>query len=94
MSDEGSIPTLTDLIESGDQIKMSDLGLDDELEVESVDPDQQDIRIDASASDLVVDDPFLGNPALEHAIHDIIEKHMELAWQEIRRAIEQELKKP
>ena len=94
MSDEGSIPTLTDLIESGDQIKMSDLGLDDELETESLDPEQQDIHIDASDSDLVVDNPFLGNPALEHAIHGIIEKHMELAWQEIRRAIEQELKKP
>ena len=93
MSDENSIPTLTDLIETEDQITMSDLGLDDELETGSSDPDQEDIHLETSESELTEDDPLLDNPVLEHAIHSIIEKHMELAWQEIKLAIQQELNK-
>ena len=38
-------------------------------------------------------DPFSGNPALEQTVRRILDKHMELAWQEIKLAIQLELKK-
>ncbi|MGD2173125.1 MAG: hypothetical protein PVI79_17495 [Gammaproteobacteria bacterium] len=83
MSDDDDIPTLTDLIEEADgsdHIAISDLGLDDE-----------DIEISASAP--IVTDPFLDNPALEQAVRRILDEHMELAWQEIKLAIQKELDK-
>ena len=85
MSDEDDIPTLTDLIEeadSSDRIAISDLGLDDE-----------DTEIEISDSDLIVADPFRDNPALEQTVRRILDEHMELAWQEIKLAIQQELDK-
>ncbi len=94
MSDEGNIPTLTDLIESGDRIDISELGLDDELSVRSEDAEVEatEIEIDLTEPSLE-NDPFRDNPALEHAIHSIIEKHMEQAWREIKRAIQRDLNK-
>ena len=92
MSDEGDIPTLTDLIESGDRIDIADLGLDDELGVRD-DPQVDDTVFDVSESDLDAADLFKDNPALEHSIRLILEEHMEMAWQEIRRLLQQELKK-
>ncbi len=82
MSDQSDIPLLTDLIEKGVEIKMSDLGLDD------------DQVIDVTAPGLGAIDPFRDNPALEYAIRNILDEHMELAWQEIRLAIQQHLDKP
>lgn len=84
MKEEADIPTLTDLIDEADgsdHIAISDLGLEDE-----------DIEI--SSSDLIVADPFLDNPALEQTVRRILDEHMELAWQEIRLAIQKELDKP
>jgi hypothetical protein len=81
---EDEIPTLTDLIEeaeSSDHITISDLGLDDE-----------DLEI--SAAGLISADPFLDNPALEQTVRRILDEHMELAWQEIKLAIQKELDKP
>jgi len=36
-------------------------------------------------------DPLADNPALEQAVRRILDEHMELAWQEIRFAIQQHL---
>ena len=83
MNEEDDIPTLTDLIEEADgsdHIAISDLGLDDE-----------DLEI--SDSSLIVTDPFRNNPALEQTVRRILDEHMELAWQEIKLAIREELDK-
>lgn len=85
MSDQGNIPTLTDVIEHGIEIKMSDLGLDDEIE---------NTEIDIGEPDLIIGDPFADNPALEQTIRRILDEHMELALQEIKLAIQRELNKP
>jgi len=93
MSDDENIPTLTDLIESEQHITLSDLGLDDDPVVSASNPDDADIEIDATEVELVVD-PFADNPELEHSVRQILDKHLELAWQEIRLAIRRELNKP
>jgi hypothetical protein len=82
VSDQSEIPVLTDLIEKGVEIKMSDLGLDD------------DLVIDVTAPGFGAIDPFRDNPALESAIKIILNKHMELAWKEISLVIQRELNKP
>ena len=89
MSDQSKIPVLTDLIESGMEITMSDLGLDDSVDIE-IDATEIDMGIPV----LEAADPFKNNPALEQAIRRILDEHMELAWQEIRLAIQQHLDKP
>jgi hypothetical protein len=73
MTDNTNIPVLTDLIEKGVEIELSELGLD------------QDPPTGKDAVDIVLDD----NPALEQEIRRILDEHMELAWQEIRVAIQQ-----
>lgn len=95
MSEQGKIPVLTDLIERGVEIKMSDLGLDDELpeppEAMPAAP-AVDVEIEIGDVEMVVD-PFAANPALEATVRRILDEHMELAWQEIKLAIQQELMK-
>jgi hypothetical protein len=93
VSDQSNIPTLTDLIEDGAEIKISDLGLDDELGVRADDPDIDDTIIDMTELDLDAADPLRDNPALEQAIRRILDEHMELALQEIKRAIQRDLNK-
>jgi ribosomal protein S21 len=44
--------------------------------------------------DLDAADPLRDNPALEQAIRRILDEHMELALQEIKRAIQRNLSKP
>ncbi len=73
MTDDTNIPVLTDLIEKGVEIELSELGLN------------QDPPIGKDAVDIVLDD----NPALEQEIRRILDEHMELAWQEIRVAIQE-----
>ena len=92
MSDESGIPVLTDVIEKGDEIRMSDLGLDDELQVPAEIPlgDDQDLEIEVP--DAV--DPLAAHPALEQTIRRILDEHLELAWQEIRLEIKKALQKP
>ncbi len=71
--DADNIPVLTDLIETGVEIELSELGLDD------------DPSIDLSrVSELVQ-----GSTELEQEIDRILDKHIERARQEIRLALKQ-----
>ena len=92
MSDEGNIPTLTDLIESGDRIDIADLGLDEELGVND-NPQIDDTVIDITGPELDGADALTGNLALEQAIRRILDEHMELALQEIKLLLRQESNK-
>ena len=98
MSTDDDIPTLTDLIEKGDadnEISIADLGLDEaETGLDSLGPqfDDGDLEIEAFPAE-DSSDPFVANPALEDTVRRILDEHMELAWQEIKLAIRQELKK-
>lgn len=49
---------------------------------------------DVSGPDPGAVDPFLNNPALEQTIRRILDEHLELAWQEIKLAIQRDLNKP
>lgn len=102
MNNRSNIPVLTDLIEKGIEIKMSDLGLDDELHIGLGDDD--DTEIEVTEPDLERDaveraihaeaDEFLAeHPALEQAIRRILDEHTEMALQEIKLAIQRELTK-
>lgn len=93
MSDQNNIPVLTDLIEKGSEITMSDLGLDDDTETRGEDAFFTNPVIDVTAPGFGTNDPFRDNPALEYAIQSILDEHMELAWQEIKLAIQRELNK-
>ena len=42
----------------------------------------------------MVIDPFQDNPGLEQTVRRILDEHMELAWQEIKLAIQRDLNKP
>ncbi len=83
MNDKSTIPVLTDLIEKGAEIELSDLGLGEEF-----DPGETS----AGALSEPRSDPAATagmTPALEQEIRRILDEHMELAWQEIRLAIQQ-----
>ena len=90
MKEEPEFPVLTDLIERGaDEIRMSDLGLEDEL---VIDDDATNMPPGDPLENLNEIDPFL-KAALEQSIRRILDEHMELAMQEIKLAIQQELDK-
>ncbi len=72
MPDDTEIPVLIDLIEKGIEIKLSELGL-------NLSPLQ-------NQTDLL--DKRSGNPALEQEVRRILDEHLELAWQEIKIAIQ------
>ena len=102
MSDHNDIPVLTDLIEKGVEITMSDLGLDDPPVDEYVAALSDDIEIELGDPALTLRDPpvnpasvqreyLADNPALEREVRRILDEHMELAWQEIRFAIQRHL---
>lgn len=63
---------MSDLIDKGVEIELSELGLDSE-------PSIGDGNLATSLGD---------NPALEQEVRRILDEHMELAWQEIRIAIQ------
>jgi len=115
MNDQDDIPVLNILIESGIEITLSDLGLDDAddppIRVDDVMEAKREFKAGEAApytsvpqatspfipaslaaispgADLLVD-----NPALEQEVRRIFDEHMELAWQEIRLAIELHLKR-
>ena len=94
MSDQSDIPVLTDVIEKGSEITMSDLGLDDDMEIKADDEYFDNTGTDLTRPDPGAIDPFRDNPALEYAIQSILEEHLELAWQEIKLAIQRDLNKP
>ena len=75
MQDDADIPVLTDLIEKGVSINLSELGLD---------PDP-----DLPGEEGVAETAVIDFPALEQEIRRILDEHMELAWQEIRIAIQE-----
>lgn len=79
MSDESNIPVLTDLIEKGTEIELSDLGLGQVFATSDAMSD--------STSDTAV--KISMTPALGQEIRRILDQHMELAWQEINLAIQQ-----
>lgn len=94
MSDDSDIPTLTDLIgkggdtdDDGEEIRLSDLGLDAD------DPIVRDVEIDIDDPDLDPVDPLAAAPELEQTVRRILDEHVERAWQEIRAAIRKELGK-
>ena len=90
MNNDDDIPTLTDLIEEGnddEEIRFSDLGLDAD------DPIVRDVEIELDDEDLESADPFADNSALEQTVRRILDDHMDRAWQEIRLAIRKELDK-
>lgn len=90
MKEEPEFPVLTDLIErGGEEIKMSDLGLDDELIIED---DATNLPPIDALGNLDEVDPFL-KAALEQSIRRILDEHMELAMQEIKLVIQRELDK-
>jgi hypothetical protein len=72
MQDDTEIPVLIDLIEKGIEIKLSELGLNHSPLLDQRDP--LDTQLD--------------NPALEQEIRRILDEHLELAWQEIKIAIQ------
>ncbi|MCZ6488490.1 MAG: hypothetical protein O6703_09980 [Gammaproteobacteria bacterium] len=72
MQDDTEIPVLIDLIEKGIEIKLSELGLNHGLLLDQ--PDPLDTQLD--------------NPALEQEIRRILDEHLELAWEEIKIAIQ------
>ena len=90
MKEDSEYPVLTDLIEKGDEIQLSDLGLEEEELVVEGEPGE-------SAETEAPDDPGDIDPAvtaaLEQSIRRILDEHMELAMQEIKLVIQQELKK-
>ena len=73
MQEDADIPVLTDLIEKGVEIELSELGLDS----------------DSAGDKDVVATEEVDFPALETEIRRILDEHMELAWQEIRIAIQE-----
>ena len=83
MSSDNDIPVLTDLIESGPEITLSDLGLENELAGEASEPVFDEMQTGDMAIDI--------DPALEQSLRRILDEHTELAWQEIRLAIQQHL---
>jgi hypothetical protein len=105
MFNNSHIPVLTDLIEKGIEIRLSELGLDelvldhnDDLILET--DDREEPHIDAIQLEAEVDaelkakiEPtshaLSNNPALEQTIRRILNEHMELALQDIKLAISQ-----
>lgn len=91
------IPVLTDLIEKGIEIDLSELGLDssqdlildvDDREEPEIDITQLELEND-SISNSLSDNSLSDNPVIEKMIRQILDEHMELAVQEIKLAIQQ-----
>ena len=81
MKEEPELPVLTDLIERGDEeIKMSDLGFDDDPT--NLPPIDALVNLDSSL-----------DASLQQSIRRILDEHMELAMQEIKLVIQRELDK-
>jgi len=103
MSDRNDIPVLTDLIEKGVEITLSDLGLDDPPVNENIATPTDDMEIELGDPALALRDAqpnnyapvereyLADNPALEREVRRILDEHMELAWQEIRLALQRHL---
>lgn len=86
------IPVLTDLIEKGIEIKLSELGLDHSQDLILQADDREEPLIEATQLEFdesLPSDPLSENPALEQTIRKILDEHMALALKEINIAIQQ-----
>ena len=87
-----NIPVLTDLIEKGIEIKLSELGLDagQNLILDVDDREEPQINVtELEFNETATSNPFSENPALEQKIRRILDEHMQLTLQEIKIAIQQ-----
>ncbi len=92
MNNEDDIPVLTDLIEETFDVTLPELGLDlhGDMYIEEDDDPLLDLRIEDSKPPMrqLVPEVSKIDPELEQTIRRILDEHMELAWQEIRLAIQ------
>lgn len=92
MQDDSDIPILTDLIEDKIDITLPELGLDTDHDLVIDEDDEPDFSFNpevlepAMTSDAAT--RIGSHPELEQTIRRILDEHLELAWQEIRLAIE------
>ena len=93
MNDQEDIPVLTDSIGKDAEIKLSDLGLDDDLEIDVDEAYSEYASVGTGTDEQKASDVFKNNPALEYAVQSILDQHMELAWREIKKLIQGELEK-
>ena len=91
MSKQNDIPLLTDLIESAPEITLQDLGLEDDPVIGAGEAYAQDLSFAADEAAPIAGEAIEISPALEQTVRRILDEHMELAWQEIRLAIQQHL---
>ena len=92
MNDDDDIPVLTDLIEENVDVTLPELGLDihEDMYIEEDDDALVNLRIENSKPPMRQLAPKVQaiDPELEQTIRRILDEHMELAWQEIRLAIQ------
>ena len=91
MSKQNDIPLLTDLIESAPEITLQDLGLEDDPVIGANEASAQGFTFAADEAAPIAGEAIDISPALEQTVRRILDEHMELAWQEIRLAIQQHL---
>lgn len=91
MSDTDDIPVLTDLVEPGPEFTLSDLGFEEDSDIDPADTAPGDFPFPVDNAAPVASASADISPALEQAVRRILDEHMELAWQEIRLAIQQHL---
>jgi hypothetical protein len=88
-----TIPVLTDLIEKGSEIELSDLGLGANQDPILNAEDREELPINARKfEDPPSPETSSQNRTLEQTIRRILDEHMELAWQEIELVIQQNKK--
>jgi hypothetical protein len=88
-----SIPVLTDLVEKGSEIELSDPGLDANQDPILYAEDREELPINAREfEDPLSPEASNQNRTLEQTIRRILDEHMELAWQEIEQVIQQNKK--
>ncbi len=92
MNNDDDIPVLTDLIEDRVDVTLPELGLDihEDMYIEDNDDPMVNLRIEADKPPMRQPVPEVEaiDPDLEQTIRRILDEHMELAWQEIRLAIQ------
>ena len=92
MNNDDDIPVLTDLIEDKVDVTLPELGLDlhEDMYIEEDDDPLMNLRIENDNPPMRQLAPKVTaiDPDLEQTIRRILDEHMELAWQEIRLAIQ------
>lgn len=96
MQDDSDIPVLTDLIEENIEEEIDatlpDLGLAFDHDLIIDEDEESDLSFNPERLEPAMESPAAtrigGHPELEQTIRRILDEHLELAWQEIRLAIE------